>query len=781
MRCPIDPQARPLPGTFEVSAQTAHAVIHINPTRPDHIMVARTGFIGEHIVPDDPHYPADLRSLTFSTRTDDPNLKYRLPSGQPKATEETVQILQSAPKSSKNSPIATTSTIVKKHAAPLTARRPTNDNLARVSDYQNQEQPKATEETVQILQSAPKLSKNSSSTTNFKTYAAVVKTPQAAESPTVTPTRTTRTNEVPEYRTISPTTIIDDDTKSHANLFKGMRKSVDPDGDCFFQALATHLEIDKKQVRAQIVDWLKANPDFPFETCTLSAYVKYETHEEWSPYCVRLEREHTWAGLPEIVAATQIWHRVVRVFKDVGDGLFDLTAVLGEEGPYTLPIDLVFSEARSHYDVLVEVRPLQTISTETIALKQSVKFENPDLTTTPAARLKVAGMFEEFKNKARKELTERRKTSLEASAPDPIATLAAELKTLGRLKEYELCSRAAEAKIYEMKVINELTEQRVAVERQVLNELDARKESKILEERKARERHEERVHKRFKVEWDELRKMNEQPTKPRAPEKPATHEKPKHKHESRKARAARELQDGLQAYRVHRALEELAACRAREESTAREVLECRESLRIRNLTRAQERRRLCETPKARDAQEADVRRKARNVRIKERKAQRVATVASARTKPAAPPPTAPPHRLPIPSHTEDDFVPMPARQWYGTELEHSRSTMTEFLESMVPAVKLVLVHGHRFDHAVHSRLRAFERAFDGNAYRTRYSRSAADGMHQPEPCFMPRRHLQYDRSDVCQPPPCRVEVSVRKGAVVGSPANSTEAYPMGRP
>ena len=37
MRCPIDPQARPLPGTFEVREQTAHALIHINPTQPDHI------------------------------------------------------------------------------------------------------------------------------------------------------------------------------------------------------------------------------------------------------------------------------------------------------------------------------------------------------------------------------------------------------------------------------------------------------------------------------------------------------------------------------------------------------------------------------------------------------------------------------------------------------------------------------------------------------------------------------------------------------------------------
>ena len=156
MRCPIDPQARPLPGTFEVSAQTAHTLIHIDPTTTDHIMGARTGFIGEHIVPDDPHTPADPCGLLPSPRPTDPNLTYRQPSGQPKATEETFQILQSAPRSSRNSTNATTSTIVEKHAAPQAARRPTNDRLARVSDYQNREQPKATEETFQILQSAPR-------------------------------------------------------------------------------------------------------------------------------------------------------------------------------------------------------------------------------------------------------------------------------------------------------------------------------------------------------------------------------------------------------------------------------------------------------------------------------------------------------------------------------------------------------------------------------------------------------------------------------------------------
>ena len=121
-----------MPGTLNASAQTAHPVIHIDPTTTDHIMGARTGITGEHIVLQN---PADSCSPTPSTRTDDPNLTYRQPSGQRKATEETFQILQSAPRSSRSSTNATTSTIVEKHAAPLAARRPTNDRLARVSDY----------------------------------------------------------------------------------------------------------------------------------------------------------------------------------------------------------------------------------------------------------------------------------------------------------------------------------------------------------------------------------------------------------------------------------------------------------------------------------------------------------------------------------------------------------------------------------------------------------------------------------------------------------------------
>ena len=235
-----------------------------------------------------------------------------------------------------------------------------------------------------------------------------------------------------------------------------------------------------------------------------------------------------------------------------------------------------------------------------------------------------------------------------------------------------------------------------------------------------------------------IEKLAEPKTKPKIePQDPASHEKPKYQHESRKARAARDLQDGLQAYRVHRALEELAACKAREESTAREMLRCRESLRMRNLTKTQERRRLCETPKARDAREAGVRRKARSVRIKERKAQKVATVASARTKPTALSPTLSLPYLLTPFRPEDGPVSMPAHHWRNVELEHSRPALTDVLESLIPTANpaLVLAYGHHFRRATVARLSALD--------TSRPLLTADRTPYQPVPCFVSHRHLQY--------------------------------------
>ena len=588
------------------------------------------------------------------------------------------------------------------------ARQPQNDRLARVSDQQTREQQKPIKEGLQILQSAPESSKNSPSTTISKTYAAAAKASlQAAEPPTATPTptRTARTIEVPENRTTSPTTIINDDTKSRANLFEGTRKSVDADGDCFYHALATRMNINQKQVRAQIADWLKANPNFPFTTCTLSAYVEYETNEEWSAYCARMTREHTWAGMPELVAATQIWRRTVRVFKDVGDRLFDLAAVLGEEGFCTPPIDLVFSEARSHYDVLIEVRPRQTISPKTIAQGRTAESET---------------IFDER--------NERKPEPVEL---DPVATLVLELEALSPKKLEEAKAR------------------RKLAERQVLDELAARKESKNLEERKARERHKMRKELAECKAFEELaqRKTLEELTErttlertarkelkhnamttPKELETPATAEacckpdnpaldarkKPKYQHESRKARAAREVREELQRYRMHRAREDLAATKVREHEELRQ----REDRKARQTCKARENRIARETPKERAAREARElskaldacarERKARTRDAKERSTRRMATG----REPATNLTTAPTANLSLPylPIPPCSTTPMPALHLYDVELEYSRSAMTSALECMVPTTNaaLVLAYRRHYVHVATDRLRALD-------------------------------------------------------------------------
>ena len=72
--------------------------------------------------------------------------------------------------------------------------------------------------------------------------------------------------------TTSPTTGMVNNSKSCTDTFTGKPKRVDKDGDCFFTSLAALVKSDKKQVRKRITAWLKANPNTPFHTCTLSAY-----------------------------------------------------------------------------------------------------------------------------------------------------------------------------------------------------------------------------------------------------------------------------------------------------------------------------------------------------------------------------------------------------------------------------------------------------------------------------------------------------------------------------
>ena len=77
----------------------------------------RTGITGETTVPGAPHKPAQPRSPTPSTRTDDPKLIYKQPWHQKKPAKESFKKSPFAPESSKDSTNATTSTTAAASAA----------------------------------------------------------------------------------------------------------------------------------------------------------------------------------------------------------------------------------------------------------------------------------------------------------------------------------------------------------------------------------------------------------------------------------------------------------------------------------------------------------------------------------------------------------------------------------------------------------------------------------------------------------------------------------------
>jgi hypothetical protein len=108
-----------------------------------------------------------------------------------------------------------------------------------------------------------------------------------------------------------------------------------------------------------------------------------------------MQSERTHAGIPELVAASEIWHRCIRVFKDVGDGLLRLQAMLGDEGSYTIPIDLVHGS--DHYDELTEVRPYwkkTPIETLTLALKALGRLKELEMCLRPEMPKKLVEPIE---------------------------------------------------------------------------------------------------------------------------------------------------------------------------------------------------------------------------------------------------------------------------------------------------------------------------------------------------------------------------------------------------
>ena len=405
-------------------------IYSIHPITTPNIGTHGSGSIGEPFVPGDPQNPADSDSLSPSIRPHNLSHQTTQTTGQQERPKESFKKVLSDPKSSINSTNAKTSANTAASAGPQTtgqttalvtpmhatcadkttaisailpttltdserarafwAKRTDTKTFAAVSagtqtaghSSELVTPPYAThaDETIKRSSTTSTSLKSSVNSRTLETKRIDAETCAAISAGTQTaghsselvtpPYDDTRTTEMLVRSIASPTTVVNYDIQSRANLFKGTRKPVAKDGNCFFAAVEKG---DKQQVRESIVTWLRANPNHPFHTTTLSKYVTYETGEAWSEYCDRMQCERTWGGLPELVAASQVWRRVVRVFESVGDGLFHLRAVLGEEDFFTVPIDLVLES--DHYDMLTEVRPMQTNEPETIVQSRTAEFE----------------------------------------------------------------------------------------------------------------------------------------------------------------------------------------------------------------------------------------------------------------------------------------------------------------------------------------------------------------------------------------------------------------------
>jgi len=173
----------------------------------------------------------------------------------------------------------------------------------------------------------------------------------------------------------------------------------------------------------------------------------------------------------------------------------------------------------------------------------------------------------------------------------------------------------------------------------------------------------------------EEREVPEQPTKSQTSKNLNVRKKPKH-YESHKVRAAREMREGVLAYRAHRVLEERAACKAREElARANEVIKAQLERQARATFKN---RRAChlaktppEAPQERGAQGARAHWWTRRLATPRTPINLTTSTESTCSLPYLPT---------FPYGTES----MSARHWYDMELEHGRSAMVGVFESLIP-------------------------------------------------------------------------------------------------
>ena len=330
---------------------------------------------GETFVPGTLPEPVKPCSPTPSTRTDDPYLTYNQPGRHKKPTNESFPTPPSAPRAPPNSSNKTIPTMPAAAAARPQATklagtivRPHNAH-ARTRTANDTTLPSAAIDTAKS-RAPPKSSTAIKKPAAANPAAQQVKQAEIAmeprntrQSPTTarSTTGTTIAIDTAEPRTPRPTPWATTTATAArtADVFAGTLVKMPGDGSCLLHSLALG---DAVKLREQVVTWLRVNPNYPFLTSTLAAFVLSETGEAWPEYCNRMQHAHAWAGIPELVATAQMQRVGVRVFADVGHGHFHLRAILGEEfiinNIDAEPIDVVYGS--NHYDSLISARPLKT-------------------------------------------------------------------------------------------------------------------------------------------------------------------------------------------------------------------------------------------------------------------------------------------------------------------------------------------------------------------------------------------------------------------------------------
>eukprot|EP01063_Lacrimia_lanifica_P002844 TRINITY_DN11535_c0_g1_i3.p1 TRINITY_DN11535_c0_g1~~TRINITY_DN11535_c0_g1_i3.p1 ORF type:complete len:233 (+),score=42.64 TRINITY_DN11535_c0_g1_i3:69-767(+) len=138
------------------------------------------------------------------------------------------------------------------------------------------------------------------------------------------------------------------------------------DNHCLFHCLAYNLnkhfktKVKARDVRAELSQWVAANPDVEVKGQSVIDLVRVEyPNEELSAtsYAQRIASTQRWGGLPELLAASQLYNMEVRVWVQTSKWTkrYTLISKFEAEGTATepLPLDILFDRSQLHYDCLI--------------------------------------------------------------------------------------------------------------------------------------------------------------------------------------------------------------------------------------------------------------------------------------------------------------------------------------------------------------------------------------------------------------------------------------------